>query len=198
MRDSDTPGQAGSGSDLGWGRRRGAPPPLPASAPLLAWLGMALALTVLVLGVVGGPGPLEDPDPADQRPGFLTDTGEAPLFAGVSLPGSPIGRQPVFVAFDRRVPDRDALEEVLEPLPNGFATVLAVPRSQHGPDGPFTVLADPSGRTAAAAGVSRPRDGGLPIGYALLDSSGRVRYATIDPAWTMHGFEIATVAREVR
>jgi hypothetical protein len=54
--------------DLAWGRAR---PPLRAWVPIAGWLAMAVMLTVVLAVVVRGPGPLDDPDPADQRPGFL-------------------------------------------------------------------------------------------------------------------------------
>ena len=56
------------------------------------------------------------------------------------------------------------------------------------------VIADPEGRVARELGLPRPKDGGSPIGYALVDRDARVRYATLDPSYTKHAAEIETIA----
>lgn len=192
-------GQRGRG-DVEWGRVPGAAPPLPAGAPLLAWLVLAAVLTATVVGVVGGPGPLDDPDQGDQRPGLLVDVDEVRLVRGLELPGDPIGRRPVFIAFDRAVPPRAEFSGVLDEVPDRYAAVLVVPgwvpRAPSVPGG--EVIGDPERWIADAVGMSRPKDGGPPIGYAVVDSRARVRYATIDPTWTMHGFEVERVTEPIR
>lgn len=182
-----------------WGRLPGAAPPLPASAPLLTWLLLAVVLTTTVIGVVGGPGPLDDPNQGDQRPGFLIDPKEARVVGGLNLPGNPIGRRPVFIAFDRNVPRPDELRRAVREVPDRYAVFLVVP----GPPpvagtARAEIVADARGRVADAVGLDRPKDGGAPIGYAVIDSGGRVRYATIDPTWTRHGFEIDRITRALR
>lgn len=42
--------------------------------------------------------------------------------------------------------------------------------------------------------MPRPRDGGPPIGYALLDRERRVRYATLAPTYAGELAELETVA----
>jgi hypothetical protein len=37
--------------------------------------------------------------------------------------------------------------------------------------------------------MPQPRAGGAPVGYAAA----RVRYATLDPAYEQHGFEVETI-----
>lgn len=59
--------------DRRWGRMPGARPPLPAWLPLLVWVAGAVVLTAVAVGLVGGPGPLDDPRPERQRPGLLVD-----------------------------------------------------------------------------------------------------------------------------
>lgn len=35
-----------------------------------------------------------------------------------------------------------------------------------------------------------PNDGGQPVGYAIVDRSRQVRYATLDPAYLDHASEV--------
>lgn len=189
----------GSSPDAKWGRLPGARPPLGARGPLLWWLITSVLLTVVVLAVVGGPGPLDDPDPGEQRAGFLIDSDQGRSVAGLRLPGDPVGRRPVFPAFDRSLGRDGTIGRVLDDVPPEFAAVLVVPRLP-GPGvraalaGRFRVQADPGGSVGRAVGMPQPKDGGPPIGYALIDDSARVRYATLDPTWIDHGDEIGVVA----
>ncbi len=189
----------GPSSDVQWGRLPGARPPLGARGPLLWWLITSVILTVVVLAVVGGPGALDDPDPGDQRAGFLIDGDQGRAVAGLRLPGDPVGARAVFLAFDRSVPRNGTLGRVLDDVPPDFAAVLVVPRLA-GPAvraaraGRFRLQADRGGSVARAVGMPEPKDGGPPVGYALIDDSARVRYATLDPTWTDHGDEIGVVA----
>lgn len=186
-------------NDADWGRKPGAVPPLSMRAPLLAWLVLATVLTATIVGAVGGPGPLDDPNQGDQRPGFLVDPDEARLVRGLELPGDPAGRRPAFIAFDRSVPPRDELRDVLGEVPDGYAVVLVLPTLPSGASIPRgQVVGDVEGRTAEAVGMDRPKDGGAAIGYAVVDADGRVRYATIDPTWTRHDFEVGLIADAVR
>jgi hypothetical protein len=197
------PTRAGAGDisegDARWGRAAGAWPPVPPWAPLAWWAVSAVVLIAVVVGVVGGPGPLDDPSQGDQRPGFLVDPDDARVVRGLALPGAPVGRRPVFLAFDRRVPAADDLSDALRSVATGVSTVLVVPRinARVAPSA-LPVVADPKGRIARAVGMDRPRDGGAPVGYAVLDSKGRVRYATIDPTWHRHAFELGLITGAVR
>ncbi len=52
------------------------------------------------------------------------------------------------------------------------------------PDSPFVpapIAFDASGQIAHTYRMPVPRDGGPPVGYAILDAAGRLRYATLDP-----------------
>ena len=40
---------------------------------------------------------------------------------------------------------------------------------------------DPDGSVAEAYGMRSPRGGGPPVGYALVDAHGAIRYRTLDP-----------------
>ena len=178
--------------DTGDARLPGAMPPLSPRTPLLGWLLMAVTLVAVVIVGVGGPGPLDDPHEGDQRPGILAPADQARGLTGLRLPGDPIGRRPVVVVFERRPPDPPRLRAFLDEAPEDFATVLAVP--ERGARSPVPVVTDEGARLARRLGMPTPQDAGYPIGYALIDSEGRVRYATLDPTFLEHGFELATLS----
>ena len=56
---------------------------------------------------------------------------------------------------------------------------------------------DPGAQLARAFGLRRPRDGGAPVGYAVVDRRGQIRYRTLDPAATEELDEVGTVVRAV-
>lgn len=182
-------------SDREWGRQQGARPPLGARAVVIWWLTTATLLTAVIVAVVGGPGPLDDPNPGDQRAGFLFDPGEAPVVGSLQLPGRPVGERPVFLLFDRRGYDAGRVEPVLAEVPEGFAFVVVVPRRPPSLELPqrVSVVADPRRRLADAVDLSEPVAGGFPVGYALIDAQRRVRYATLDPEYEEHAFEVHIV-----
>jgi hypothetical protein len=186
-------------SDGEWGRARGARPPLEPRAVLLWWLTTASVLVAVVVAVIGSPGPLDDPDPGEQRAGFLFDPGEAPVLQGLQLPGDPLGEQPVFLLFDRRGYDPDRVAAVRAEVPERFAFFVVVPEAQGASprDGGVRVVADPRQRLAQAVDLSEPVAGGFPTGYSLIDSGGRVRYATLDPTYAEHAFEVDIVVDPV-
>lgn len=183
-----------------WGRVKGARPPLSPRAPLIFWLAGAVALAVLVFAVIRDPGPLDDANEGDQRAGFLIDPDEARTVPELQLPGDPVGRRPVVVIFDRRVPPPEQLRQFARQAPDGVAVVLVVPTPVRGsppvPSG-VRLLTRTDGEIAEAVGIPEPRDGGAPVGYAVIDDDARVRYATLDPAYLEHGFELDIVAGAV-
>lgn len=174
---------------------RGARPPLTVRAVVLTWATAAVVLTAVVVAVIGGPGALDDPDRGQQRAGFLFDVDEAPVVPDVRLPGRPLGRRPVFVLFDRRGYDRRRVDPVLEEVPERFAFVVVVPRTAGAPPGGgrVRVVADPGNELRRAFALNAPVAGGFPIGYAVVDEQRRVRYATLDPSYGEHAFEVDTV-----
>ncbi|MGH3666398.1 MAG: hypothetical protein ACRDU8_09995 [Egibacteraceae bacterium] len=172
-------------------------PPLPPSAPLLFWLAMGAVLTAVVLAGTPRPGPLDDPDPARQRTGVPIPTETAPVAVDLRLPADPVGKRPVAVVFDRTVPDAARLRAWAQAMPSSIEVVLVVP-SRGAAQGPLPVLADPRGRIADSFGMPRPVDAGPPVGYALLDRQGRVRYRTLDPQYLAHRFELRPMLRAIR
>ena len=173
------------------------PSPLPAWAPLLWWAVTAIVLAVVVMVVVGDGGPLDDPKQGRQRPALLAPKKDARVVENLALPRTGIGRDAVLVAFDRDLPDPDELSAFRRSVPDDISIVVVVddasPRRTEEHES-LDVIADPEGRVARQFGMPRPKDAGPPIGYALVDRDARVRYATLDPGYTEHAGEIATIA----
>ncbi|WP_219418100.1 hypothetical protein [Pseudonocardia nigra] len=137
-------------------------------------------MSVVLLAVIQAfRGPADDPDPAYQRPGILD-------LAGLPEPASPVTPQvpqrgrPAVVFFER--PGR--LPALCGALPEaelaGLADLVVV-TSGTGGCGEVPVVSDPAGRLADAYGMSVPVDGGPPIGYAVIDANGSIRYRTLAP-----------------
>lgn len=136
---------------------------------------------------------LDDPDPAQQRPGFL-DAGDLPQPAphlSAALPRS--GRRAV--AFFVRP---DSVEDLCRSLSDDrrlkgadAVVVASGPADCAG----VTTVADPAGRLARAYGLRRPRSGDAPVGYAVIDRHGQIRYRTLDPTVVDHLDEVCTILR---
>lgn len=169
-------------------------PTLSARAPLASWAAAALALTAVVVFAVPAPGPLDDPRPARQRTGLLVDAAQART-VDLRLPGGPIGRKPVLVVFYRQAPRRQPLVQFAGEAPRGTASYVVAPRRPpaRATIGDVPLLADPSGRIARALAMPIPKDGRSAVGYALVDAQARLRYATLDPDYVDHGFELHAV-----
>lgn len=191
---STTAGAAAVDDD--WGRVPGLRPPLPRWAPTVWFLTLALVLTVVVVLLVRPPGPLDQPDPANQRNGLLLDgRSVAPEVAGVDF-----GARPVVLLFDRDLPAGADLQRWVQQVPAGAEVRLVVP----GPVDPEAaavlgppVVVDPEARLAAAVDLPTPVDGGPGVGYAVVDSDRQVRYSTLDPVYLENAFEIATIVGAV-
>lgn len=187
----------GRASEEQWGRAPGARPPLAPVGPLAGWAFSAVVLVVVVLGVVKGPGPLDDPRQGAQRTGLLIDADDARDVHALGLPGSPVGRRAVVVIFDRQAPSAHELLAFAAAVPDSAAVVLVLAQGQTAAVAGVRAMTDARGRVAAQLGMPRPRDGGPPIGYAVIDADGRVRYATLDPTYPQHGFEVQIVTGAV-
>jgi hypothetical protein len=162
---------------------------------VLTWLLAAIVLGAVHLAASLDRRPLDDPDLVFQRPGFLDAHG--PPFPALSLaPKIPSPRERLLLFFVRK--------EQVEPLRRQLgqsghpfdAAVIAVAVAGPAPaetEGPIFWIGDPNRRIAAGYRMPTPRDGGPPVGYAIVDSMGRVRYRTLDPVmwkrlkevWTM-------------
>lgn len=182
-----TTGRAGSGAccedaqDTEWGRLAGAEPPLPTWAPAAVAAVLALILSLVVVLVVRPPGPLDDPDPATQRAGLLLDGPTLPAQAA----GVRFGGRPVVVLFDRTEPAGAAFQAWRATVADdGVELVTRVGRA--------------GDELARLIGMPTPVDGGRPVGYAVVDASRTVRYATLDPTYPINAFEVDVITGAVR
>ena len=164
---------------------------------IVVWVVMAVGFGALWAIARASAGPLDDPDPAHQRPGLL-DLGELPVpappvSAGIRTPGA---EAVVFFVRPAQLPalcgalaDAGLAEEA------DLAVVVAGPVAPCAAD--VAVVADPAGRLADAYGLRPPTDRGAPVGYAVVDEAGRIRYRTLDPEVEDLLGEVDTILRAV-
>ena len=161
---------------------------------VVIWLVAAIGLGLLLTVARAMREPLDDPDPARQRPGFL-DAGDLPVPAPPAAPGIPVPGRPTVVFFARPAGLPKLCRALTSgPLPPEAATAVVV----SGPAAPGceaadTLVSDPDGALAAAYGMRNPRSGGPPVGYAVVDSTGAIRYRTLDPAVADELSEVRTM-----
>lgn len=162
------------------------------------WLASAVLLGGLLVLAAQARGPLDDPDPARQRPGLL-DLGALPSPAPRVSAEVPAPGQAALILFER-VERLAGLCEALghHRFARGAVVVVIVP----GPGGRcaprIAVVGDPTGAVAAQFGLDRPRDGGAPVGYAVVDGRGDTRYRTLDPSVAAQLDEIDTILRAAK
>ncbi len=146
---------------------------------VVVWLLAVFAMGAVLLVSRATRSAGDDVDPARQRPGIL-DLGPLPvaaptLAAGVPAPGGPTV---VFFAGSQAPALCAELDDV--GLDGVAVVVVTTDGSACGPD---VVVLETSGREAADAyGLPPRRDGGDPVGYAIVDEEGQIRYRTLDPA----------------
>lgn len=154
----------------------------------VALLGAVVAASTLTL--TGG----DDRDPGRQRPGIL-DLGELPVPAP-DIPGIESDGKKAVVFFAGRSVNKfcKALQDLPEELD---ATVIVVSDRRRACGNVTTVSLSPT-ESAEAYGLDKPRDGGAPLGYAIVDRTGLIRYRTLDPVVTTTFQEVMTMLKAVR
>lgn len=161
----------------------------------LAWLVVAVGFGALLAVARAAAGPLDDPDPAHQRPGFL-DLGELPVPAPPITEGIPAPGLEAVVFFVRPAGLAPLCEALADADLDGESSLVVVvagagARCAAG----VAVVADPKGRLADAYGLRRPADTGAPVGYAVVDEAGQIRYRTLDPEIEDLLGEVETILR---
>ena len=178
--------------DLELGRAPGLLPPV---RPRAAWLwlaGLLATLSFIVVALVRPPGPLDQADLAYQRDGLL-DSGPV---VGQQVAGVEFGGRVVVLLFERRAPSRERMSRWMRELApdRDIRLVLPEPPAQ---DLGVPVVVDDTEQLARAVDLPTPNDGGVGVGYAVVDADRVVRYSTLDPSWLGNAFEVATVATSV-
>ncbi len=172
--------------------------PVPSRGALATvWLGAAVGFGLLLVVAEGARGPLDDADPAHQRPGIL-DLGALPgpapqVTADIPAPGRRA------VVFFERPGEIKRLCRALQadPLPKDVDVAVVTP-AEGGPcPGHTTVVVDPTAALVGRVGLGSPRGGGTPVGYAVVDSRQRIRYRTLDPHLADGLGEVATIVEAV-
>ena len=155
------------------------------------WLGVAVLFGAL-LGVARATRTgLDDPDPAWQRPGFL-DAGPLPEPAPRVTQDVPRPGRPAVVFFVRPEGVAELCRSLAtHPLGQSAEVVMVVSGSGRCPGA--TAIEDPSAALARAYGLRDPRDGAPPVGYAVVDGQGLIRYRTLDPTMAEELDEVDTV-----
>ena len=164
---------------------------------------MIVPLGLLMLYSQRNRGPMDDPDQAFQRPGFLSDAVGAVVATplpelAIAAPAMPApGARSLLVFVRANVPQT---RMVLDDLNRGvvaeqMASIVVISSAPLGETTKAPAIADPDSRVARAYGMRRPADGGYPLGYAIVDTRQRVRYATLDPALADHWDEVETMLR---
>ena len=172
-------------SQVGRGPTRG--------ALVAVWVGLAVAVAALLAVAERARGPLDDPDPARQRPGLL-DLGALPSPSPQVVAGVPAAGRRAVVFFER--PER--LERLCRALSRDrllaeVDVAIVVSEEDGGCALDVPVVVDPTATYARRFGFEVPRDGGAPVGYAVVDSAQRIRYRTLDPHLAEGLDEVATI-----
>ena len=153
-------------------------------------VGVLGALVVVsVLTRSGG----DDPDQGRQRPGIL-DLGDlpspAPRLAGVEVGG------PNTVVFFAGRHTSELCRSLGDPPDELRTTRLVIVAEDASRCAARVLWIDtPAADAAERYGLPQPRDGAPPLGYAIVDGEGQIRYRTLDPHVPSMLGEVATMLR---
>lgn len=160
------------------------------------WMAVAALFAVLLGLAQASETGLDDPDPARQRPGFL-DAGALPTLAPPLAGGLPKpGRSMVAFFVDPAGLDGLCRSLVGAQLAERADVVVLVSGSGRCPG--VTTVDDAGLGHTRAYGLPPTRSGDAPVGYAVVDSQGHLRYRTLDPTVADNLAEVDTVLRATR
>jgi hypothetical protein len=163
---------------------------------LITWIVAAIFFGTLLSIAEISRNPLDDPDFAYQRTGFLIapHTVQAPKIY-TDLPRS--GHKMV-VFFTRSMKDMQLFHDLATQSDLSLMADLVLITSDGSKptvtEGLKYVEGDPKGKFAELFGMDKPIDGGPPVGYVVIDSEGYTRYRTLDPRF-MHRRELVTILK---
>ncbi len=162
------------------------------------WLGVGIILAGLQFIAQASYSRQDNPDQANQRPGFVTTHPEkAPIIDGVSYT-----LRPTLIIFDRNpIPTKIIQNQAKQTLISDRATIILVTKSdiqQENLSGVKKILNDRDQAIARKFNFDTPTDGGYPVGYAVVDSKGFLRYRTLDPSYSQHRDGIETILKDVK
>lgn len=165
------------------------------SRSALAWSLSAAGLGVGLVLAERSRGPLDDVDVAHQRDGLVVDLG--PVDLSPHLPT----RTPAALLFVRPgmlAQLAETLSGTAGPDLPGAVRLLVSQPGPLPPDGyGLHVVDDTSGALRRACRMRDTRDGGYPVGFAVVDAAGHLRYRTLDPGMAERWFELRTMVRAV-
>lgn len=148
---------------------------------VLLWLACAVVFGTLLAWAEHSRNPKDNPDPARQRGVYL----HSPRVAPAVIPGFPRPGKRLAVIFVRSARDGMLFHDLaLQSDITSLGDLVIVTADGSVPDvrqGLEAVVADRTSAIVRAYGLDRPRDGGYPVGYALVDRKGFLRYSTLDP-----------------
>lgn len=166
------------------------------------YVGLWVVITLLFAGLLGFAedrrNPLNDPDQAQQRTGVLLPTGQdpAPKVPALDIPG-----RPAVILFDRTLAGRHLFHDLADQsdLTRNAELVVVTPDGSRPiiETGIDHFLADQDEAVAQAFELRKPIDGGYPVGYVLVDSSGFIRFRTLDPGYDRRVWEIRLLLSEM-
>lgn len=154
----------------------------PTSRLFLVWLVVVVGFGLLLAIADAQYSGLNDPDPAYERPGFL-DAGELPIEAPPLSGDIPRPGERAVVFFTRSDMEDELIEALQDSSLVDEATLAIVVAGAERADPALgiEVIPDHESQYAREIGMPRPRDGGAPVGYIVVDSEGRIRYRTLHP-----------------
>ncbi len=159
------------------------------------WLLAAVVLGVALSAAGRRHSPLDDPDLAMQRSDILDAVGR-PIVAPPATTSIPAAGRPAVVFFVRDDQQALLLAALSRPgtLPS-TADVAIVGGPVNLSAMTVAVLTDRDRSLARGYAMPVPRDGGYPVGYAIVSKAGLIRYRTLDPAVASHLDEVRTMLR---
>lgn len=142
--------------------------------------------------------PLDDPDPGRQRPGYLDAVGARRTTPLVTISKPARGRV-TLIFFVRAAQQLPLLRALSKPkaVPANI-DVAVVGGRPYLTESRFASVTDVDAVLARGYDMPVPRDGGYPVGYAIVGPDRTIRYRTLDPGVARRLDEIRTILAAVQ